>query len=278
MIVFCCGFTFQTIAQNLPKTEKSIKQQYNLFHPTPKDSLREMDPDRPNVTESPYTADAGHLMYESDFVRYKYKTSAESKEHALLYSSFNAKLGLTNGLDVQVMFQTYAQQHTQQLATKEKTKENGFGDLTIRIKKNVLGDDGNVAIAILPYLTFPTNQYEDNVQYEGGLIVPVMFKLKNNWQLSAQVEFDRLKNDTGEGMHSELVQTIDITHPIFTKKLNAFLETYYEYNLNEHYIYNYADVALQYAVSKSLMFDVGYIYGIQKAADHALFAGITFRL
>ncbi|RYE21523.1 MAG: transporter, partial [Sphingobacteriaceae bacterium] len=115
------------------------------------------------------------------FVRYKYKTTAESKERALLYSSFNAKLGLTNSLDVQVMFQTYARQHTQQLSTREKTTENGFGDLTIRLKKNVLGDDGNIAIAILPYVTLPTNQYEDNVQYEGGLIVPVMFKLKNNW-------------------------------------------------------------------------------------------------
>jgi len=35
---------------------------------------------------------------------------------------------------------------------------------------------------------------------------------------------------------------------------------------------------LQYGVSKSVMFDVGFNLGIQKAADHALFAGIAFRL
>jgi hypothetical protein len=274
----CFGLTFIAAAQDLPKTEKPIKQRYDLFHPTPKDSLREMDPDRPNVTESPYTADAGHLMYEADFVRYKYKTTAESKEHTLLYNYFNAKLGLTNGLDVQVIIQTYAQQHMQQLATNEKTRDTGFGDLTIRLKKNILGDDGNIAIAILPYLTLPTNSYEEDAQYEGGVIVPIMFKLKNNWQLSAQVEFDRLKNESGEGMHNELLQSVDITHPIFTKKLNAFLETYCEYNLKEHNINNYADAALQYAISKSLMFDVGFNYGIQKSADHALFAGIAFRL
>jgi len=75
-----------------------------------------------------------------------------------------------------------------------------------------------------------------------------------------------------------LLQSVNISHPIFSKNLNAFLETYYEYNLKEHNMNNYADAALQYQVSSSLMFDIGFNYGIQKAADHALFAGIAFRL
>jgi hypothetical protein len=271
-------FVLNTFAQDLPKTEKPIKQRYNLFHPTPKDSLREMDPDRPNVTESPYTVDAGHIQYEADFLRYQFKTTTESKEHALLYNYFNFKLGLTNSLAVQLLVQTYAKQHTLDLASHEKTTDAGFGDLTLRLKKNFLGDDGNVSLAVIPYLTFPTNHYEENNKYEGGILVPVMFKLKNDWQLSAQIEGDRLKDDSGNGMHNELLQSVNITHPIFTKNLDAFIETYYEYNLKEHNINNYADAALQYQVSKSLMFDIGFNYGIQKAADHALFAGIAFRL
>jgi len=278
VFVCCFGLTFQASAQDLPKTEKPIKQRYTLFHPTPKDSLREMDPDRPNITESPYTVDAGHVQYEADFLRYEYKTTSESKEHALLYNYFNVKLGLTNSLAVQLLVQTYAHQNTVQLDTREKTSDAGFGDLTLRLKKNFLGDDGNISLAVIPYLTFPTNHYNDNSKYEGGILVPIMFKLKNDWQLSVQVEGDRLKDNIGNGMHNQILQSINIGHPVFTKELNAYLETYYEYNLNEHSINNYFDAALQYGVSKAVMVDLGFNLGIQKAADHALFVGIAFRI
>lgn len=278
ILLLCTKFGFQVSAQDLPKTEKPIKKRYTLFHPTPKDSLREIDPDRPNITESPYTVDAGHIQYEADFLRYEYKTTIESKEHALLYNYFNVKLGLTNSLAVQLLIQTYAHQNTVQLDTREKTSDAGFGDLTLRLKKNFLGDDGNISLAVIPYLTFPTNHYQDNSKYEGGVLVPIMFKLKNNWQLSLQVEGDRLKDNIGNGMHNELLQSINIGHPVFTKELNAYLETYYEYNLNAHNVNNYLDAALQYGISKSVMFDLGFNLGIQKAANHALFAGIAFRL
>lgn len=278
ILLLCTKFGFQVFAQDLPKTEKPIKQRYTLFHPTPKDSLREMDPDRPNITESPYTVDAGHIQYEADFLRYEYKTTIESKEHALLYNYFNVKLGLTNSLAVQLLIQTYAHQNTVQLDTHERTSDAGFGDLTLRLKKNFLGNDGNISFAVIPYLTFPTNHYTDNSKYEGGVIVPIMFKLKNDWQLSLQVEGDRLKDDVGNGLHNQILQSINIGHPIFTKELNAYLETYYEYNLIAHNINNYVDAALQYGVSKSVMVDLGFNLGIQKAADHALFVGIAFRI
>ncbi|WP_419801387.1 transporter [Mucilaginibacter sp.] len=268
----------QVSAQDLPKTEKPIKKRYDLFHPTPKDSLREMDPDRPNITESPYTVDAGHVQYEAAFVQYQYKTTDESKQHALLYNYFNIKLGLTNSLALQLNVQTFAQQFNQNLATKEKTKDGGFGDLTLRLKQNFLGNDGNISLAIIPYLTFSTNHYEENSRYEFGLIVPVMFKLKNKWQLSTQIESDRLKDDAGDGLHNQLLQSVNIGHPIFNKNLNGFLETYYTYDFKAKNISNYFDAALQYGISKSVMIDLGFNLGIQKSADHAFFTGIAFRL
>ncbi len=210
LLVFCCGLILRASAQDLPKTEKPIKQRYSLFHPTSKDSLRSFDPDRPNITESPYNVDAGHIQYEADFLRYEYKTTSESKEHTLLYNYFNIKVGLTNSLAAQLLIQTYTHQQTETLDTHEKTSNAGFGDLTVRLKKNFLRNDGNISLAVIPYLTFPTNHYECN--------------------------------------------------------------------LNEHSINNYFDTALQYGVSKSVMFDLGFNLGIEKAADHALFVGIASRI
>ena len=46
------------------------KSHYTLFDPTPRALMREMATDRPDVTESPYTVDAGHVQVESSFVEY----------------------------------------------------------------------------------------------------------------------------------------------------------------------------------------------------------------
>ena len=41
------------------------KSQYTLFNPTPAKCMREFDPDRPDITDSPFTIDAGHIQFET---------------------------------------------------------------------------------------------------------------------------------------------------------------------------------------------------------------------
>src|SRR5271167_3863606 len=48
------------------------KSGYNLFNPTPDKYMREISPDRPDKTDSPFTVDAGHYQLEMDFVNYTY--------------------------------------------------------------------------------------------------------------------------------------------------------------------------------------------------------------
>ena len=46
------------------KSQCPDKSQYTLFNPAPANCLREFDPDRPDVTDSPFTVDAGHIQFE----------------------------------------------------------------------------------------------------------------------------------------------------------------------------------------------------------------------
>jgi hypothetical protein len=46
------------------------KGQYNLFNPTPTDCMREFEPDRPDLTDNPFTVDAGHVQFEADLFNY----------------------------------------------------------------------------------------------------------------------------------------------------------------------------------------------------------------
>src|ERR1039458_2338197 len=48
------------------------KNGYNLFNPTPDEYMREMSPDRPDKTDSPFTVDAGHFQLEMDYANFTY--------------------------------------------------------------------------------------------------------------------------------------------------------------------------------------------------------------
>src|SRR5258707_15821817 len=42
------------------------KSGYTLFNPTPREYMRAFTTDRPDLTESPFTVDAGHFQLEMD--------------------------------------------------------------------------------------------------------------------------------------------------------------------------------------------------------------------
>src|SRR4051812_28837051 len=46
------------------------KSGYTLFNPVPANLMRDLSPDRPDVTESPYTVDAGHVQAELSFAEW----------------------------------------------------------------------------------------------------------------------------------------------------------------------------------------------------------------
>src|SRR4051812_24541556 len=48
------------------------KEGYTVFNSTPEALLRGLNTDRPDVTESPFTVDAGHFQTELSFVEYTY--------------------------------------------------------------------------------------------------------------------------------------------------------------------------------------------------------------
>lgn len=49
--------------------QQEMNQKYSLFNSVPRSQMREMETERPDVTESPYTVDAGHFQYETDLIR-----------------------------------------------------------------------------------------------------------------------------------------------------------------------------------------------------------------
>lgn len=268
-----CGLLipFKGLGQQTPQ------KNFSLFNPVPRTEMREMETDRPDVTESPYTVDAGHFQLETDLVRSIREKTETTQTNTFLINQMNLKIGITGSTAVQIGFQTYGRQSEKVLETNEKTTTDGHGDLTFRIKQNLIGNDGgNFALALLPYVKFPTSKYEDS-RFEGGLIVPMQYQLPGEWHLGFQVELDRLKDQDEDAMHTEFLQTLTISHSII-KGLDGIAETYYTYDFKAHQFSNYINAAIQMDVAKDFKLDAGMNLGIQHTAAKHFFVGASVRL
>jgi Putative MetA-pathway of phenol degradation len=138
--------------------------------------LRELSTDRPDTTESPFSVDKGHVQAELELISYG-RDKVDGITTTTVGSSANLKYGLTNSADLQVVLGL--------LRSKETGSEtySGVDDITIRLKYNLWGQDGDgqaTAFALMPFVTLPTHSKkldpvlsEDSSMF--GLIAPLAF-------------------------------------------------------------------------------------------------------
>jgi hypothetical protein len=142
---------------------------YHLFRPVPDSLLRPLRTDRPDVTESPYSVDAGRAQVEVDLANVAWKGGRVSDASM---ASVTAKLGLLRMLDLQ--FVVGAFQYTDQASEAWSS----VSTLTARVKWNLVGNDGGaVALAVMPTLTVPLDAGADG--RAASLIVPAAFALSD---------------------------------------------------------------------------------------------------
>ncbi|MEO6150674.1 MAG: transporter [Mucilaginibacter sp.] len=250
---------------------------YSLFKPIPRSLIRKsMTADRPDVSETPRTVDAGHFQYETDLVSYERERSGNEKQQHWIFNQANIKLGILKNTDFQAIVQTYGSDINQEPG-KQKETVSGFGDITLRIKQCLYGNySGNFSIALMPYVKIPTNTYNGNNLVEAGLIVPMLFELPNNWGIGTQVEGDYARDKDTPGYHAEFMQSLSIGHPLF-KPFEIIAETYYTYNFKDHHIENFLNSALICTISNNVKLDAGLFYGLQRETTKTYFLGVAFR-
>jgi len=254
------------------------KSAYTLFNPTPHDQMRELSTDRPDQTESPYSVDAGHWQIEFDFANYTHDDEGGVRTDTLNVSPVNVKLGLTNSTDIQFVFDSYSRERVRAAGTTTTTRD--WGDLTIRVKHNIWGNDGgDTAFAVMPFVKVPL-QIGDagNDLVEGGLILPLAVSLPRGWGMGLMTEFDLLADQTGNDRHLEWINTITFSHDI-TSQLGGYVEfvSAHSYENGNDWIAQ-ADLGLTYAINADTQLDAGCNFGVtREAPDVQPFLGLTLR-
>src|SRR5690242_2970613 len=69
--------------------------------------LRQLQPDRPDKTEGPYTLDPGHVQLEMDLVSWHREQGQFSRSTGIQLGDFMLKCGLTPYADLEVAFDPF---------------------------------------------------------------------------------------------------------------------------------------------------------------------------
>ena len=256
------------------------KSGYNLFHPTPHDLMRELTPDRPDKTESPYTVDAGHIQLEMDVATFTLDRSNDTRIEAWNVAPVNFKIGLLNHVDLQFIFENYLSVRTEDRQAHTRTTQSGAGDLTTRLKINLWGNDGGqTAFGILPFVKFPTNtDHLGNDAVEGGVIFPLAVKLPAGWDLGLETGSSFLRNEQDRGYHAEFVNMVTVGHELIGK-LGGYLEFFSSVSTEPASSWvGTVDLGLTYGLTDDIQLDAGVNLGVTRSADDVnAFTGLTVR-
>jgi hypothetical protein len=191
------------------------KREFNLFHPTPSEKMRDFNPDRPGGTNSAFTVDAGHVQLELELFNYSELTTTSGKTSQWNYPNPSIRVGLTNSTEFGV---SYIPQFRQTIVNPDgsHTSVKGAGDTNLTFKQNLLGNDsGSVAAAYMLGLKIPTDTSgTGNSSSEPSLMIPLSFAI-GKWGIAIMPEVDFRRNQTGSGLHSEFNSPITLGHNIF---------------------------------------------------------------
>jgi hypothetical protein len=268
----------QLAAQDLKKSSPYDSAHFDLFHPVPRKQLRELRPDRPGVTESPFTVDAGHFQLETDALRLinSREDTMRNRDFHLAYAV--AKMGLSRRTDLQVEVPLYSISKERGERQHDWDQHRGFGDVAIRVKHNFMGDDQEspIAMGVVAYTRLPTGGQAGSGAVEGGLILPVNIMLPHKWNLDVQVESD-VNYDREESNHYvRVMPSIAVDHE-FNDVFGFLVEGVTQWDAQHSGWRSSVNLAPIITLNDNLQLDFGAHLALNKETDREFFVGFTFR-
>jgi hypothetical protein len=279
-LLLCSSLHGQSPADSL----ELPKRRYSLFNPTPKHLMREMHTDRPDVTETPFTVDAGHLQFEFDFFNiYRHPLTLKRRETDFLLLNGIAKIGLTDRLDFEVIFSASQWHFPDTRSTKLPSitdtiqARRGFGDIGLRTKINLIGNaHERYGLALMPSLLIPLPNPASEATYMHGLTLIWATTLLGKFELGGQVEYFRLYDVQKNFQHPEYWATIELGFDL-SHRLSAFTE-YVSIMGEQKQYFHTVNGGLIYALSPNFRLDMATNIGLNQRSPSAVFVGFSCRI
>ena len=234
--------------------------------------------DRPTKANATCTVPAGRVQLETSLAGWSLTKAGGARLSSVTLGSTAAKLGLSSHSDLQIGFTPYVR-----VASKdggETDRVSGIGDVTIRYKHRLTGDDAKVQVGLIPFVKLPTAKRSlGNRKVEGGLAVPISFTLAGPVTMTLGPEADWLADGDGRGRHPAIVNLVNIAAPIASRvTLAGELWTNFNFDPASTLKQASADAALAFALSANVQLDAGANFGLTRdTPDIEAYAGISAR-
>jgi hypothetical protein len=267
-------------AQETHKPSPYDSAHFSWRKPVPRNRLRELQPDRPGVTESPFTVDAGHFQLEMDALRLINTGSGNEQRERELHVAYSMlKLGLSRRTDLQLEVPLYSIAKQRATEANEWEERNaGFGDVTLRVKHNFVGDDqqGKFAMSVIGYVRLPSGGQVGEGAAEYGVVLPIDVELGDKANLEAQLETD-LNYDRDENQrYVRFIPSTALEYD-FTDKLGLVTEAVAMWNTEQRRWRPSVNIAPIFKLTPNLQLDLGTHLALNRLSDHEYFVGFTFR-
>lgn len=244
--------------------------------------LREFSTDRPDVTESPYTIDAGHLQVETTLLGYtrSRRDAAGVVTDSFEFGTTNLRIGVTDRVEVNVVWQPYGIVDPRGGGAVTR----GIGSVDLRAKVNLWGNDGlakpgDTALALLPYVTLPTDR--DNGVGESevafGVIVPLAIELGGGFGLGLNAAANFTRPDRRTPYDASVLTSASLGYE-WRDGLASYAEVVWEFSRGGEGDIVTLDTGLTIALAEDWQLDMGVNIGATRAADPiAPFLGLSAR-
>lgn len=259
------------------------KSHYTFASPVPSQLLREMTTDRPDITESPFTVDAGHIQFETNLFAYAKSRPdmAGIVTESYEFLTANMRIGVANHAELAFVVQPYGVTRMFPPAARA----SGIGNFEIRVKLNLWGNDsydkpGDTALALLPYLSFPVDRNNGigANAVEGGLIVPFNVKLTEVLDLGLNAGIETVHNDPGSGHHAEFLASASLAYA-WSDHFGTYYEIAGRFDTGDpRGDIVFLATGLTCALNDNVQLDAGINFGMNGATDRINpFAGVSIR-
>lgn len=247
------------------------------------EGLREFSTDRPDVTESPYTINPGHIQVETTLIGYSRsrRDAAGVVTDSFEFGTTNVRIGTTDNLELNLVWQPYGIVDPRRGGGPT---ERGIGSVTLRAKYNLWGNDGldtpgDTALALLPYVTIPTDDTNgiSDSEVGFGLIIPLAVELGGGFGLGLNAAADFTRPDRTTSYDAAFLTSASLAYAI-SDKLGTYGEVVWQFSRAGDGDIVTLNSGLTYVIGDNWQVDAGINVGVTQAADPiAPFIGISAR-
>ncbi len=238
-------------------------------------TLRELNTDRPDVTESPFTVDAGHTQLEMDLASVTRNQLDGVRTTEVSAGDFNLRFGITRSFELGLFLTPYLHR-TETPRGGPSVTTSGVGDAVVRGKWNFWGDDGGTtAFGLIVDVLLPTAARGLGEPHAvPAMTLPLALDLGHGWDAGAMTTVEARPRDEG-GYHGVWTNTLTLGREL-AHGVAGYAEIASTVGDGSHVAT--FDVGVTWKLDANTQLDAGTNLGITRAADNLMvFAGVSRR-